>query len=179
MTSEMSSKQIKQREKKDPHDDDKVPVETRNLYGTVVFGTVTSFSGEIEKHRHYTDTDDQVERVHPGHREVDPVKHLHMSHGDTGRQLQVRVERIAGNQSSGNEVIDVLFVILNGFDAKKHEAQPNGDCEVNNLCPQPAELAAEDCHRHRQAAKNQHGSVDCAQFDVKVITGDRKRLRVF
>src|SRR6185436_2858777 len=125
MTSEMSSKQIKQREQKNPHDVDKVPVETRNLYGTVVFGTETSLGCEIEKHRHYTDTDDHVDRVHSGHREIDPVKHLDMSHGDTRRQLEVRVERITRNKSSGNQVVDVLFMILNSFNPKEHQAQHN------------------------------------------------------
>src|SRR5688500_13593447 len=90
--------QIEQGIEKDPDDVDEMPVETGHFNGVVVVLRVRSFPHFRRDPRHETDADDHVERMDPGHREIEEEEDL--------RVRRVDLCRIEGEGArSGNQVM--------------------------------------------------------------------------
>src|ERR1044072_3021665 len=139
----MPSQQIQQRKQKYPHNIDEVPVKPDHLNRTVILRIKTQPEGKDNQVRQQPGADDHVERVHAGHREVDPVKHLDLFHISAFQQVQFvrifvavlryhRIERIAGKQTAGNQVIVILVAVLLRLDAEKCQTQNQRDNQTQN-----------------------------------------------
>ena len=110
---EVPAQQIKQRKQKNPNDIDKVPVKPDDLDRTVILRIEPPLHRIDQRNVKQSRADDHVQRVHAGHREIDPVEHLDLFHRCARQQMQLvvierlafclncRIERIAGNQCPG------------------------------------------------------------------------------
>src|SRR5258705_9797722 len=72
----VSSEQIEQWKQENPDDVDEVPVEAADLNRAVVLGVDRAAPGPDEHPRHDAEADDHVQRVQPGHREVEREEDL-------------------------------------------------------------------------------------------------------
>src|SRR5712672_3470644 len=86
MMFQVTAKEIKQWEKEDPHDIDKVPIETRDFHGSVIFRCKCALPGFVNQPCHNSQSDDHVQSVQTGHRKVDPEEHFDMMCEHTNRQ---------------------------------------------------------------------------------------------
>src|ERR1043165_6642905 len=142
----------------------------------------SSLQGKDQQKRQQPRADDHVQRVHAGHREVNPVEHFDLRFGRAGKQVQLvritisrlcdfRIERIARNQPARNQVVSVLVVILDSLDAQKRQTEEQGKYQTKNLRPSLSNLRKVNCQRHRETAQDQHTRVERSERDVQVIAG--------
>ena len=100
----------------------------------MILGTEPAAPSENQNRDEDAGADNHVQRVHAGHREINPVEHLDVVNACAFRKMQLvwigvpmlrhhRIERIAGNQVSGNKVIIVLRFVLDGLDSEKRQTQ--------------------------------------------------------
>src|SRR2546430_17657345 len=80
MSFHVPSQQIQQREKKDPDDVHKVPIQSGNLDRRVILGTKAPSYSHNQNHGHDSKSDDHVQRVHAGHRKINPIEQLDILH---------------------------------------------------------------------------------------------------
>src|ERR1041384_7988133 len=134
----MPPKQVEQRKQENPNNVDEVPVQSNHLDRTVILRIETTPQRKDDQKRQQSGADNHVQRVHAGHREVDPVKHLYFFDSRAGQQVQVvvierlaffldlRTKRMPWNQGSRYQVIFILVVILNSLYPQKRQAQKQG-----------------------------------------------------
>ena len=107
------SYQVEKREKKDPNDIDKVPVQAHDFDRTVVIGRVSVRSCLHDEVNQEAGSDNHVQCVHARHRKVKTEHQL-----DLPRHRTFKMK-----PRSRNQVLDILVVILEGLDNQEGEAQ--------------------------------------------------------
>ena len=68
----VSAQEIKQREKENPNDVNKVPIQTGHFDGRIIIGGVSSHPRFSQKPRHHAQTDNHMQRMQSGHHKVNP-----------------------------------------------------------------------------------------------------------
>src|SRR5262245_17702463 len=89
----MAADEIENRKQENPHDVDEVPVETADLDGTVVIRRDDPARAPPQHPRHDPEADDHVNRMEPGHDEVEREENLRVL------RLLGRLEREAGTRN--------------------------------------------------------------------------------
>src|SRR5258707_898935 len=80
--------------------------------------------------------------------------------------------------STGNVVLDIFVVILDGLDSKKHGAEDKSGDEEPGERLFPAGLRGPDSHGHSQAAADEDDSVDGAPRQFDGLAGFAKNVRI-
>ena len=75
----------------------------------------------------------------------------------------------------GTWCISHFSCVLDSLDAKKDQAQRDGQQQIDDQALLSAHFGAVDTHRHRQAGANQHRGIDRAQRDVERVAASDKR----
>src|ERR1700677_988666 len=103
-----------------------------------------------------TNTDNHVERVHAGHREVKEEEHLRLLRHVRCKRLllqaiRVRIDELGDVEvSAWNVVLLPLFVVLVVFDAKEHHPEHRGEDEEDNKQTPLPDLSSPDTKRHKK-----------------------------
>src|SRR5882762_6686115 len=185
--------QIQQREQIDPHNIDKVPVQTHDFNGGVVLRREAAAERIPDEPNEQACTNDHVQGVQAGHSKVQREVELAMridvwvlreslihflllqgqflkviaGHGMRRMVLHVKAE-------AGDEMVVEFLLVFDGLDAKKDGAKTKrGDQENTDQFLLP-DLRGPDGHGHGQTAHNQHNGVAGAQHDVKGIAANAK-----
>src|SRR5689334_21913721 len=85
--------------------------------------------------------------------------------------LHFRVEWIARNQTSRNQVILIFVVILDRFNAEKRQTQKQSKYQAKNLREYFPDLCEVNSHCHRETTQDQYAGIDRAERDVEVVAG--------
>src|SRR3984957_13600939 len=164
--------QIEQREQKNPHNIDEVPIQTHKIDGGTVFGIESPLKRLLDQPNQEAGADNHVQRVQPGHRKVQGEKELRVSVGANGSaRLEIEVQ-------ARNVVFDEFLVIFDALDAKKHAAEDQGQDQEDRDELLFAYLCSPDRHCHGQTAANENDGVDRAQRQVDGAAGLAENLGI-
>src|SRR6266403_5593858 len=168
----MTIDQIEQWEQKNPDDIDKVPVQADIFYGRVVFRRKTAAQRFFDQPNEQARADEHVQGVEAGHDKVQREEKLGMGVGaGIGARLELEIQ-------TGNVVLNIFVVILDGLDAKKDGAEDQSGDEEPGERFFPAGLRGPDSHGHGQAAANEDDSVDGAPGESDGFAGFTKNVRI-
>src|SRR5436309_8486008 len=160
--------QIQKRKQKYPDDIDKMPIQAGDLDSVVI--TVSKFAkpGKQGQDEHDRNADGDMNRVQPRHCKINPVEKLGVT----------RVSAFPFKTHTRDEMIDLVFVILNRLKRHEHAA------EQRRASKQPDQRAAlvqfrrADGKRHKQTADQKHGSVGAADQHVEFAARFDKHVSV-
>src|SRR5438094_10084583 len=105
----MASDEIWQREQKNPHDVDKVPIQAHQFHWGVVLRREAASQRLSEKPQQQSGADDHVQRMQAGHREIQREKKLGVRIGGHVRA------RLKAETWTRNVVLDILVVIFDSL----------------------------------------------------------------
>src|ERR1700722_11460594 len=113
----MSVDQIEQREQKNPHNIDEVPIQTHQIDRRTVFRRESTAERLLDQPNQKAGADNHVQRVKSGHRKVQREKELRVGVGGcVGARLKIEVQ-------AWNVMLNKLFVILDALNAQEHAAE--------------------------------------------------------
>src|SRR3979409_1718249 len=84
------------------------------------------------------------------------------------------IERVAGNQLAGNQIVWILVAVLDRFDSQKRRPQDHRQDETDDRVALFTDLSAVDGHRHSETADDQDRCVDGAEAYVQMVARERK-----
>src|SRR5271166_4357207 len=180
----MSADEIQQREKIDPDDVHKMPVEPEVLHKRYVARGVSPGSRAIDHECQNSDADDHVYGVHAGHGEIEKevefrvARHVHVERfvvvlGNIRVRCRIS-KRLHAVMQAGDVMLLPFLVILNALDAEKDQAESKGKAEAQNQ-PLPAPcLRAPHAHGHCEAGGDQRYRVRGAPKDAQLVRAHNK-----
>src|SRR4029077_18869551 len=121
----MSVDQIQQREKINPDNIHKVPVQAAHFDGRVVLRRVTSLPGVIGQENENPNSDDHVQGVQPGHGEIQREINLLVARVDVNVGV-VFSQLIYVKRWTRDVVLCVFVVPLDPFDPQKGKPEHDG-----------------------------------------------------
>src|SRR5579863_4976727 len=163
--------QIEQWKQVNPHNIDEVPVQAADFEGRVIFLSKASLPRHHQKPGKDAQANDHVQRVQPGHDEVEREENLGVT--------RVRIlPRMVGNffmleteGSSRDVVLDKLVAIFLAFDAEKGKAEEHGQDEHGDHEHAPCGLGSPNGKDDGQAAADEDSGVGSAQRGINRFAG--------
>src|ERR1700738_3687823 len=176
--------EIQQRKQKQPHNIDEVPVQTEVLDRCNVSARELALVGTNSEPDQQHDSDDHVECVHTGHREVEREEHLRLlCHirrerllgGLAGLRVDRRIYELRNIEVRARDVVLLeLLRILNILDSKEGQPEDRGqDQEYYQQAPLP-DFGSPHAQRHEEPGADQENRIDRAELDAELVRGGDK-----
>src|SRR5579864_7294660 len=170
--------QVQQRKQVNPHNVDKVPVETADFQRGVIFRSKVPLPGHDQKPGKNAEPHDHVQRVKPGHDEVESKENLRMA----GVGILIGVSRhrdmLEAEGCAGYVVLVELIFVLDAFDPKEGETEQHGEREHAEHYGAAGGLRRPDGENDSQAAADQHGGVGGAESSIDRFAGSSEIRKV-
>src|SRR5271168_333801 len=129
-------------------------------------------------------TDNHVERVHAGHREIEEEEDLRLLRHVRRKRLlfqaiRVRIDELRDIKvSAWNMVLLPLLVVLVVLDAKEHQPEYRREDEEDNKQTPLPDLSSPDTQRHKKAGADQHSRIRRAQRNTELVRCNDKGIVV-
>src|SRR6202044_1890548 len=138
------SDEIEQRKKKNPDDVDEVPVEAAYFERRVILRCETTAVRHDRKHGEQADSDDHVQSVQTGHKEIKAEEHGHVLAGCAPFRTDNEAE-------AGNQMLNVIVVPFKSkLDGQEGGSQDHGGNQKSDLGSALADLRRMDGESHGQ-----------------------------